>query len=494
MAAWSALSLMEYNGGGAASSSCAGGDVSARGGEVPAGARGAPPAHEGEYAGAPTGEGPEGGPSWTPAWTARTSLDEAAYEAGTSSSLFAASPASASPVTLSPTLRALGDPLWGPPATTIAGGGGDAPFAFAATQNDDPWANAAAAATTTTTTLLRRASVPPMPLSTPIWNESARTPWLAAVPAESALGLPPAPDMAISPAPPQRPELAKKIRDQEDPPTYLFAVKQQQQQHASTVSAPDALLLIPQELQRTGGAAAAPPLAVAAPVHASKPAPAARAKKVPKKAAAQQKPPQPQPDGAKRPKEEGQFEYMPDILPSGMRAKGIGIECDDTGRELPQSIVKVTSTDTGCQMQVTMLAAGFVIGPGGCTVKRIGTLCRCVVQSWSNNKTGVRAVRVFDLSGTPRSVQCASHYIRELVERYKALCEGPFAGQVVPRMQHVNGPCGLLECMYQPPPLSRMPSAARVSSSSSSASGRAGEGGAAPLQATHARRRLARAA
>lgn len=158
------------------------------------------------------------------------------------------------------------------------------------------------------------------------------------------------------------------------------------------------------------------------------------------------------------------YECMPDILPSGSRSKGQGIETDASGRELPQGIEKVTSTSGGCQLQVTMLAAGFAIGPGGVTIKRIGTQCKCIVQSWSakSQQESGRAVRVFDLTGSQRAVACAAHYIRQLVELYKNLVEGPCAGHTVSRNQQVSGPCGQLQCVYQPPPLSRMPSAARV--------------------------------
>ena len=68
-----------------------------------------------------------------------------------------------------------------------------------------------------------------------------------------------------------------------------------------------------------------------------------------------------------------------------------------------------------------------------------------------------RDCREFVIEGpTEASVAHAMSIIVDAVNRYKTLCEGKCAGQVVPRSQHVAG----VEFFYQPPPRSIVPFAA----------------------------------
>lgn len=150
--------------------------------------------------------------------------------------------------------------------------------------------------------------------------------------------------------------------------------------------------------------------------------------------------------------------------PSGPRRQGEGTE------EEEQEVVSIETLPGGAvQIRVTLLAAGFVIGASGSSVREIMQNTGAMVQSWTQQAGADgyrRPTRVFRVSGTRRAVQNASEIITEAVERYKELCEGKRRGEFVQRQQRVRG----VEFAYQPPPRSAAPQAAALGNSGSSSS------------------------
>lgn len=109
-----------------------------------------------------------------------------------------------------------------------------------------------------------------------------------------------------------------------------------------------------------------------------------------------------------------------------------------------------------------MLAAGFVIGPGGDSIREISSVSGADIQSRTvlPEEGCKRACRDFVIEGTPTSVLSALTVICQAVDRYKSLCEGQYAGKVTARIQRING----IEFTYQPPPRSAAPFAAQIKS------------------------------
>ena len=150
--------------------------------------------------------------------------------------------------------------------------------------------------------------------------------------------------------------------------------------------------------------------------------------------------------------------------PSGPRRQGEGTE------EEEQEVVALETLPGGAvQVRVTLLAAGFVIGASGSSVREIMNTTGATIQSWTQQAHADgyrRPTRVFRISGTRRAVHSAAEIISDAVERYKELCEGKRRGEFVQRQQHVRG----VEFAYQPPPRSAAPQAAALGNSSSPAS------------------------
>jgi hypothetical protein len=110
-------------------------------------------------------------------------------------------------------------------------------------------------------------------------------------------------------------------------------------------------------------------------------------------------------------------------------------------------------------LRITLLASGFIIGPIGSCIREITRLSGASIRSSTVQADHLchRDCREFVIEGpTEASVAHAMSIIVDAVNRYKTLCEGKCAGQVVPRSQHVAG----VEFFYQPPPRSIVPFAA----------------------------------
>ena len=142
--------------------------------------------------------------------------------------------------------------------------------------------------------------------------------------------------------------------------------------------------------------------------------------------------------------------------PSGPRRAGQGVE------EEEQQVASIeVMPNGGLKLRVTLLAAGFVIGSSGASIREIMRHTGSTIQSWTQHpEVGGyhRPCRVFCIQGLAESVIAASNIIHEAVERYKELCEGKRRGEFVQRLQYIRG----VEFSYQPPPKNAMPNAASV--------------------------------
>ena len=142
--------------------------------------------------------------------------------------------------------------------------------------------------------------------------------------------------------------------------------------------------------------------------------------------------------------------------PSGPRRAGEGVEEED------QAVVAMEwLPGGGLQLCVTLLAAGFVIGSSGASVREITQHTGAVIQSWTQQPQPGgyhRPTRIFRLQGQRKSIAAASEIIHQAVERYKELCEGKRRGEFVQRAQRIRG----VEFSYQPPPRSAAPQAAAL--------------------------------
>ncbi|KAL4524956.1 hypothetical protein Ndes2526B_g07141 [Nannochloris sp. 'desiccata'] len=152
------------------------------------------------------------------------------------------------------------------------------------------------------------------------------------------------------------------------------------------------------------------------------------------------------------------------LIPSGPRKRGEG--CDDEN----QGIVAAEETPTGgARLRVTLLAAGFVIGPGGSSIRAISNKSGADIRSWNDSLTTngrARRVRTIVIEGNHRSVCLALAILCEAIELYKELCEGKYCGKHVDRCQYIRG----VEFFYSPPPRSAVPYAAALKPESSNGS------------------------
>ena len=139
----------------------------------------------------------------------------------------------------------------------------------------------------------------------------------------------------------------------------------------------------------------------------------------------------------------------------GKRRVGQGTE--DAG----QGIVDARCTPRSTILRVTLLAAGFVVGPSGASIHQIEQVCRVKILSHNLPKDEhcPRLTREFNIMGggvdaqanAVAVVQCAVHV-------YKQLSEGPLQGVKVRRLHLVKG----VLFRYEPPPRTKVPHAAQV--------------------------------
>lgn len=140
---------------------------------------------------------------------------------------------------------------------------------------------------------------------------------------------------------------------------------------------------------------------------------------------------------------------------SGPRRKDEGVE------DLVQGITGARRQSNGAiQLHMTLLVAGFVIGPCGVSIRDIINKTGAKISSWTKESglAEARMVRVFVIKGSTTEMTHALRIVLAAVCRYKELAEGKFAGQRVDSMQVVKG----VEFLYRPPPKERVPYAASI--------------------------------
>eukprot|EP01023_Acetabularia_acetabulum_P013436 TRINITY_DN16469_c0_g1_i1.p1 TRINITY_DN16469_c0_g1~~TRINITY_DN16469_c0_g1_i1.p1 ORF type:complete len:259 (-),score=29.87 TRINITY_DN16469_c0_g1_i1:29-718(-) len=142
------------------------------------------------------------------------------------------------------------------------------------------------------------------------------------------------------------------------------------------------------------------------------------------------------------------------IQPSGPRAPNEGID------EQEQGIFHAELLQNGnVALYVTMLAAGFVIGQRGFSIRQICEQSNAYIRS-ETIKPGrfPRTTRLFEISGTQQSCKQALDIIIAAVDLYKKLTEGEMEGQRVEQLQYAAN----IAFMYQPPPHRMVPQAAQL--------------------------------
>eukprot|EP01025_Chloroclados_australasicus_P053352 TRINITY_DN626_c1_g1_i1.p2 TRINITY_DN626_c1_g1~~TRINITY_DN626_c1_g1_i1.p2 ORF type:complete len:416 (+),score=18.38 TRINITY_DN626_c1_g1_i1:199-1446(+) len=152
---------------------------------------------------------------------------------------------------------------------------------------------------------------------------------------------------------------------------------------------------------------------------------------------------------------------LAELKPSGPR-KG-----DDGTANIKQGLAHATiSKEGGLVLMITLLAAGFVVGPSGKTIKYICSKTGVRSKSWYTNAANYtredlsddQYLRVFYMEGSTESLIEIVNIIMAAVQRYNELVDGKYKDKVVTKRQFV---CGI-EFEYKPPPIHTIPVAART--------------------------------
>lgn len=135
-------------------------------------------------------------------------------------------------------------------------------------------------------------------------------------------------------------------------------------------------------------------------------------------------------------------------------------DVDDT----VQGITGARALGVRCvELSMTLVVAGFIIGPGGSSIRDIVEKTGSRIRSFNEPVPGpwkAGKMRVFLIQGSKRAIEASLKIMIAAVVRYKELAEGKSAGQCVDTSQVVGG----VEFMYLPPPKSKNPLAASVAS------------------------------
>ena len=139
---------------------------------------------------------------------------------------------------------------------------------------------------------------------------------------------------------------------------------------------------------------------------------------------------------------------------TGKRPAGIGTE------DVQQEIVTAEKGENSVLLRVTLLAAGFVVGPNGASIHQIEAVTGAHVYSFnrSKDKEVVRPTRQFHIEGPPHVIQHAVDIICHAIQLYKDLAEGNHRGMTVKRLHKLDN----VLFRYEPPPRSKVPFAAQV--------------------------------
>lgn len=116
--------------------------------------------------------------------------------------------------------------------------------------------------------------------------------------------------------------------------------------------------------------------------------------------------------------------------------------------------------DGALQLHMTLLVAGFIIGPSGASIRDIIQKTGARISSWTQRQRRheKRDIRVFVIKGTPVQMSHAVEIMLKAICRYKELAEGGYLGRLVDSAQVIEG----VEFLYRPPPKDRVPYAASI--------------------------------
>ena len=142
------------------------------------------------------------------------------------------------------------------------------------------------------------------------------------------------------------------------------------------------------------------------------------------------------------------------LCATGKRPQGIGTE------NVRQEIVTAERGDGSVVLRVTLLAAGFVVGPNGASIHQIEAITGASIYSFNRQKDWEvdRPTRQFHVEGGSGVVQHAVDVICHAIQLYKDLAEGNHANVTVKRLHKLDG----VIFRYEPPPRSKVPFAAQV--------------------------------
>lgn len=156
------------------------------------------------------------------------------------------------------------------------------------------------------------------------------------------------------------------------------------------------------------------------------------------------------------------MQEMHEVIPSGKRKQGEGCEDDQQG-----ILEAFWNNDGRAVLRITLLAAGFVIGPKGQSIRDISKVSGARIRSWNDNFVQhgkMRRVRQIVIEGRVTTIVHALTIIRHAVERYRELYEGGYCNQFVDPIQLIMG----VEFTYSPPPRKAVPYAAGIKTKASS--------------------------
>eukprot|EP01023_Acetabularia_acetabulum_P046781 TRINITY_DN4865_c0_g1_i10.p2 TRINITY_DN4865_c0_g1~~TRINITY_DN4865_c0_g1_i10.p2 ORF type:complete len:359 (-),score=59.01 TRINITY_DN4865_c0_g1_i10:3058-4134(-) len=155
-----------------------------------------------------------------------------------------------------------------------------------------------------------------------------------------------------------------------------------------------------------------------------------------------------------RPIRRAQLPQRESIQPSGPRAPNEGID------EQEQGIYHAEILANGSvAIYVTMLAAGFVIGTRGFSIRQICEVTKAYIRSETKSPGRFpRTTRLFEISGSAEACKQALDIVIAAVDLYKRLTEGEMEGQRVEQIQYAAD----IAFVYQPPPHRSVPQAAQL--------------------------------
>ena len=118
-------------------------------------------------------------------------------------------------------------------------------------------------------------------------------------------------------------------------------------------------------------------------------------------------------------------------------------------------------------LQITYLAAGFLIGEKGQSIRDMERMTSTSIKSWKDRMVGGRSVRKLviesvddggdEVVGMANVAKCL-HIIKAAVMHYKDLCEGLYCGEYVEPVRVIEG----VGFHYCPPPRKSVPYAAGI--------------------------------